>query len=200
MRNALIVTLLILAGFAGGYGSYLIWDHLANEPTAGLGTDTGGAWSGTASNGAEPVAGQPLPSDIVLPDLHGDERNLTEWLGKVVVVNFWASWCPPCIREMPLFEELQQEYSASGFTFIGIAVDNRVDAAEFADKTGVTYPILHGRAEAMAAGDRFGNRRGMLPYTVLIDAEGTIRETWSGELERADLEPVIQAMLAEAGS
>ncbi len=194
MRTTFIIIVLALAGLAGGYGSYLIWDHVTAEPPTGPGADTGSAWRGPET-ATESVIGQAMPDGVVLPALDGGQHDLAEWRGKTLLINFWASWCPPCIREMPVFEELQQEFGGDRFTFIGIAVDNRADAAEFAQKTGVTYPILYGRAEAMTAGDQFGNRRGMLPYSVLVDADGVIQRVWSGELHRADLEPVIREAL-----
>lgn len=152
-----------------------------------------GMTSGTPSSEA-------AEADFELPDLNGELRTMDDYAGQVVAVNFWASWCPPCIREMPMFQELQEDYEEYGFTFVGIAVDNEEDAAEFTEKTGVTYPILFGLGDAMAAGDAMGNEQGTLPYTVLFNADGEKIETWAYELKRDDLEPLIREALKDKGS
>lgn len=152
------------------------------------------------AGGGEEVNAAHAGADFELPTLDGELRTMEDFAGQVVAVNFWASWCPPCIREMPMFEELQQEYQDHGFTFVGIAIDNPEDAAEFVEKTGVTYPVVHGLGEAMAAGDAMGNEQGTLPYTVLFDEDGNVINTWAYELKRSDLEPEIRAALGKEGT
>lgn len=129
-----------------------------------------------------------------LPDADGEEQPLKQWLGKPVVVNFWATWCPPCVKEMPDLEELHQKYP--GVHFLGLAVDTAVNVRKFNEKVQVSYPLLligHGGIERMRT---MGNRAGGLPFTVVYDARGQVSETILGQVEPAKLEKIIQGLLA----
>jgi len=127
-----------------------------------------------------------------LPDLQGKQHSISEWDGKLIVLNFWASWCPPCVREIPMFIKLQKKYEGQGLQFVGVAVD-RHDAAEaFAKEKGINYPILQGMQSAMEVGDLYGNDAGTLPYTVVINRHGRIVTTFSQEVHRKLIESVIQ--------
>lgn len=112
---------------------------------------------------------------IQRPDVTGKPRALEEWRGKLLVVNFWASWCGPCREEMPLLDKTQQRLASKGVQIIGVAFDNPVAIQEFLGKVPVSYPILIDDPEK---GDdlsaRFGNGRGVLPYTVLIGRDGRV--------------------------
>lgn len=130
-----------------------------------------------------------------LPDLEGKMRNVSDWDGKVVVVNFWATWCPPCRREMPDFIELQEKYGAQGLQFVGIALDDVTKVQDFVDTMGVDYPILVGGDDAMQAAIAYGNSFGALPYTAVINREGKIVTTYRGEVERDQAEELIQTLL-----
>ena len=115
----------------------------------------------------DPIIGKSRP-DMVMKDLEGEVRNINEWDGKVILVNFWATWCPPCLREIPLLIELQETYSAQGFQVIGIAIDD-VDAVnDFADDMGINYPVLPGETEAIDLARQYGNRIDGLPYTAFV--------------------------------
>lgn len=126
-----------------------------------------------------------------LPDLSGKMRNMNEWNGKVTVVNFWATWCPPCRKEMPAFLELQEKYGTRGLQFVGIALDEKGKVQDFVDTMGVDYPILLGGDDAIKASEDYGNRLGALPYTVVVDREGYIVQTYRGEVSQDSLERVI---------
>ena len=130
-----------------------------------------------------------------LPDLEGQLRNIAEWDGKVVVVNFWATWCPPCRKEMPAFIELQEQFGPQGLQFVGIALDDADKVQDFIDTMGVEYPILLGGEKAIKASEDYGNRLGALPYTAVIDREGYITKTYRGEVSQTSLEKVITKSL-----
>ncbi len=140
------------------------------------------------------LLGQPA-ADFCLPDLEGSEHCVDEWAGKVRVINFWATWCPPCQRETPLFVELQETYGARGLQFIGVAIDDADKVRDFIDTHGVEYPMLIGQDEAIAAAKRYGNRYGALPYTVIVDRENRIRHIVHGELSRNEARTEILPLL-----
>ena len=133
--------------------------------------------------------------DFALPDVDGTVRAIGEWDGKVMVVNFWATWCPPCRREMPAFVELQETYGERGLQFVGVAIDDQDKVQDFIDTLGVNYPILIGGLEAIDAAKRYGNRFGALPYTVVVDRQGNIALTHRGELSRELAESTISGLL-----
>ncbi|SEP10767.1 TlpA family protein disulfide reductase [Aquisalimonas asiatica] len=131
-----------------------------------------------------------------LPDLQDDEqRSISEWDGDLIVLNFWATWCPPCVKEIPVFTALQDEYGEQGVQFIGVAIDNRDDALSFYDELDMNYPSFYGVQEAMDINEAYGNEMGTLPYTVLIDRNGAIVHRFNREVDRDDIEPVIQEHL-----
>ncbi len=154
-------------------------------------------WYQSTTPGAEAAraaVGTPAPP-FALPDLDGQIRRSDEWAGKVMVVNFWATWCPPCRREMPAFVELQKRYANEGVVFVGIALDEASKAAAFADQVGVDYPILVGDESAIETARAFGNRFGALPYTAVVDRRGNIRYTHRGEVTEEALEAEIRSLL-----
>ncbi len=129
------------------------------------------------------------------PDLEGKAQPLKQWRGKVMVLNFWAPWCPPCREEIPDFIQVQEQYRAKGVVFVGVAIDEAQNVQSFADETGINYPILLGGTEGVELSAKVGNRLGGLPYTVIIDREGNIVTTQVGGLSRADLEGVLRKLL-----
>jgi thiol-disulfide isomerase/thioredoxin len=154
---------------------------------------------GSAPAVAQPAAapadlvGQPRP-DFELADASGRAVSVDSFDGRVFLVNFWASWCVPCVDEMPMLSQLHRDYAGQDFAVVGIALDDPQRAREFAQELQVEYPVLFGRADAMRVGRRYGNREGMLPYSVLVDAEGIIRWTRLGVLHRSEIEAQLAAM------
>lgn len=130
-----------------------------------------------------------------LPDLSGQMRRLADWRGKVVVANFWATWCGPCRDEIPEFIQLQQQYRGRGVQFVGIAVDNRQAVAEFARRHGINYPVLQAEEAGLAMMPLAGNRLGGLPFTFIINREGKIVATAPGRIAKARLESALQPVL-----
>lgn len=167
---AIAFAVLTLAGL-GGY-------RAISEATRGSGAGTAGEAIWAAS----------------LPDLAGRTQALQQWRGKVLVVNFWAPWCPPCRAEMPGFVELQRDYGQRGLQFVGIALDREDKVREFVAATGVDYPILMGTA-APDLGRAAGNRTGGLPFTLVLDRQGRVAATLAGGIERTRLESLIAPLL-----
>jgi len=128
-------------------------------------------------------------------DLDDKLQPLKQWRGKVVVLNFWAPWCPPCREEMPDFIKLQDKYGARGLVFIGVALDEKIKVQAFADEMGVNYPILLGEMEAVDLARKIGNRLGGLPFTVVIDRNGRIVASEVGGLVLARMEKIVLPLL-----
>jgi len=126
-----------------------------------------------------------------LPDATGTERQLTEWQGKTLVVNFWATWCPPCVDEMPELVELQNDLSSQNVQVLGIGIDSPSNIRQFSEKHQISYPLLVAGMAGTDLSREFGNQAGGLPFTVLIGSDGRVRKTYIGRLDlkklRADL-------------
>jgi thiol-disulfide isomerase/thioredoxin len=159
--------------------------------------DTGEDESTQIRRGAPSGIAKSLP-DLRLPDLSGREVSSNSWAGKVVVLNFWASWCPPCLREMPLLDEWQQQYGNRGLQIVGIAIDSAEAVEQFLENNPVSYPILLGNAETVELAKSLGNRTGGLPFTVIFDPLGRRLTSHNGELDQALLASELQSLLTEA--
>jgi len=182
IRYASILGICLLAGY---YASTLVFAPDAQPPVAVAAADT------TAAPGpATPFALLTLP-DIRLKDLNGDLRALSDWSGQPRLINFWATWCAPCLREMPMLEALSQARSDGSLAIIGIAIDRLAEVRPYIDKTGVTYPILVGQSDAMEAAQSFGDQFAGLPFTVFAAADGQILGVHSGELHPDQLEEIM---------
>jgi len=133
--------------------------------------------------------------DFSLVDLQGKMHSNAEWDGKLVIINFWATWCPPCVKEIPTFIELQEKYAERGLQFIGIAINDHHQAiTKFVEQQGINYPILQGE-DAIDIAIHFGNRLGGLPFTVIIDRTGNIVLRHIGELKPSKAEQTILSFL-----
>ena len=128
---------------------------------------------------------------FALPDLEGNMRDLQEWDGKARLVNFWATWCAPCRREIPLLKELQAEYGADTLQIIGVAVDYQEDVVAYAQTAEFNYPILIGQEDAMAAAETAGRAFEGLPVTMLVSAEGDLIKLHLGEIFEHQIEQIV---------
>lgn len=134
--------------------------------------------------------------EFKLPDLDGRERAISEWRGRVVVLNFWATWCPPCREEIPLFIDLQKRHGPEGLQFLGVAIDQPQEVSRYAAEIGMNYPTLIGGDSALDLMQRYGNRGGSLPYSVIIDRDGSIVARKIGAFKRVELESLISPLLS----
>src|SRR5215471_8820822 len=132
---------------------------------------------------------------LSLPGLDGAPQQLAQWRGKVVVVNFWATWCEPCREEMPEFVLAQQEFGSKGLQFVGIAVDQADRAASFARELKLNYPVLIGGYDAMELSKSLGNRLVALPFTIVIDRQGNIAHTQLGPVKKLQLQSIISKLI-----
>lgn len=130
-----------------------------------------------------------------IPDLQGRPRTLGEWRGKVLVVNFWATWCPPCLKEIPDFVRMQEKLGPRGLQFVGIAADQPDKVREFAAKYRMNYPVLLSDMDVIEIASRAGNRAGGLPFTVILDREGKWVRSESGALDEQKLGNLIEPLL-----
>jgi len=137
--------------------------------------------------------------DMPLPDLQGQMRQLSEWKGRVMVVNIWATWCPPCREEIPAFIRLQKQLMQKNVQFVGIAVDDKNPVADFTHAYGINYPILLGGNETMMLLRLYGNRMGVVPQTLIFDPNGQLVISHIGLLEEKELldylKPLFKASL-----
>lgn len=130
-----------------------------------------------------------------LKDIEGKVRDVKEWDGKVLMINFWATWCPPCRREMPAFIELQEKYQNKGFTIVGVALDTKEAVINFTDPMGMNYPILLADQEGITLTKAYGNNLGVLPFTVIVDRKGNIIHRQRTELTFEQVEGMIKPLL-----
>jgi len=130
-----------------------------------------------------------------LPDLQGKNQSISQWRGKVLVVNFWATWCEPCRREIPEFIELQDKFRDQGLIFIGVALDQKTKVTRYSKEIGINYPVLLGGIESMTLAEAAGNRHAVLPFTVIFDREGKITSTHPGRIARDKLESILNPLL-----
>ncbi len=130
-----------------------------------------------------------------LPDLEAKTQEFSQWNNKVVVLNFWATWCPPCRREIPDFVDVYKQYSDKGLVIVGVGTDDRRQVAEFVKRFNIPYPILVGENSAMRIAYQYGNHSGALPYTIIIDKQGIIRYRAGGLMSRQKLLGIIEPLL-----
>lgn len=131
------------------------------------------------STAHDSVEGKPAPA-LILPDINGKPQPLAQWQGKWLLVNFWASWCAPCMEEIPLLISASQQNPQ--LQVLGIALDDPAEVRKTIAEKKLTYPTLVGGEDVQAAMLALGNDLGALPYSVLIDPTGVVRVTELGGL------------------
>ena len=168
----IFVLLLVAAGVAAWLGSAHLWQSGGQGGLTGEGERT-------------------LPA-FAFPDLDERQRQSGEWAGKILVINFWATWCPPCREEMPLLVDIQKAYEQKGVQVIGIAIDDPGMVRDFADVYGINFPVLIGSTDAIKLANRLGNRFDSLPFTAIFDGAGETVYVQAGRLTRQRLEAVLE--------
>ena len=170
-RRFLVIGVVAVAAAVAGYGVN-VWRRAGSQAEA---------------------AGAVMSARLI--DLHGKALSIDQWRGRVLVVNFWATWCAPCRDEIPIFIKLQQMHQARGLQFIGVAIDQREKVERFARDFAMNYPVLLGGIDMMELSRRAGNRLGALPFTIVMDRTGAIVSVQVGILKEAKLEAMLQALL-----
>ncbi len=130
-----------------------------------------------------------------LTNENGVIQNFSQYKGKIIVLNFWATWCPPCREEMPELASLYKKYQAQNVVVVGIAAEELATMRQYAIDTPVGYPIVAGDMDAMAIASLLGNAQGALPYTVIINAEGHVASVYLGRISLTKLEATINHLL-----
>ncbi|MHB8447659.1 MAG: TlpA disulfide reductase family protein [Rudaea sp.] len=179
--NLLIVLIAIAGALLGLYaGSYLNRPRVAGLPS-----------------GASVLAPGGHLTDLQLPDTDGQAHRFGDWRGKLVLVNFWATWCEPCREEMPLLDAASKQYANDGFTVVGVAIDDPDAVASMLKMRPVGYPILIGGEDTMKT---VGDGNGVLPYSLLIGPDGKMITLRVGSFTSArSLSRWIEARLPNPG-
>ncbi len=185
MKNIILFAVVIIVAGSAGFG---VQRYLQND-----------------SRNLPPIAPKAVSNQVIgskrpafeLHDLEGKLRNIDEWNGKVLLINFWATWCPPCKKEMPAFIELHEQYQAQGFEILGIALDDKESVQDFVDTLGVNYTVMPAEHKGIELSADYGNRIGALPFSVFIDRNGKIIATKAGELKKQQVEDIILPLLSE---
>jgi thiol-disulfide isomerase/thioredoxin len=146
---------------------------------------------------SHPQHGEPSAMALTLADLDGKPQPLEQWRGKVVVVNFWATWCAPCREEIPILIRLQEKYGERGLQLVGIAIDQPDKVRPYAREMRMNFPILIGELEAINLTRAWGNRAGVLPFTVVLGRDGKIASREVGVVKEAKIEPLLSSLLGE---
>ncbi|HEV7775473.1 MAG TPA: TlpA disulfide reductase family protein [Luteibacter sp.] len=172
MFRASYMWIVLLAAIAAGVGLYVEHRRIHPPPPAGV---------------LVAEVGDRRP-ELALVDLEGHPRKLAEWDGKRVLINFWATWCGPCRKEMPLLSQAQQRFASHDVQVLGIAEDAPDAVRAYLTATSVGYPILLGTEPGVFASMHFDNTRELLPYSVLIGRDGKILKRKLGPFDEAELE------------
>jgi thiol-disulfide isomerase/thioredoxin len=140
-----------------------------------------------------PAVPATLP-DFTLADLEGKPRSILDWPGKSMVVNFWATWCAPCRREIPLLLELQKQHGSEGFQVVGVAVDFRDDVVKYVKEIGIDYPVLVGEQDGIEAVNKFGQGSIGFPFTVFTDNKQRVVLFHLGEIHKVEMDVLLDAV------
>jgi thiol-disulfide isomerase/thioredoxin len=125
------------------------------------------------------------------PNENNQPQNLAQYAGKIVVLNFWATWCEPCREEMPELSALHQIYQGKNVVVLGVAIDDVATIKDFLKETKVSYPLFSAEMEGMQIAANLGNDKSVLPYTVIIKADGSVAKTYFGRVSKPLLEETL---------
>jgi len=132
-------------------------------------------------------------------DLDGQPTEMARWRDRIVVVNFWATWCPPCVEEMPDLQRVHDEYANRGVTIVGLGIDNPSALKRFRDDHLLSLPLYAAGASGSELGRALGNPSGALPYTILVDRKGRIVHSRLGQIQPTELRRWLDAQIRASG-
>jgi thiol-disulfide isomerase/thioredoxin len=131
---------------------------------------------------------------LELPDENGKIQKLSQWRGKILVINFWATWCEPCREEVPALVSMQARYASNGVQIVGIAVDSTDKVREFSRTYRINYPLVIGGLEVIDLSRKLGNKAGGLPYTLVLDRSGKVVSSHLGGMSKEELEAMVKGV------
>lgn len=172
MKTTVMIVLVAVMGLAAG-----ILSHRQTRPSV-------------AAEAASPAL------QFRFPDMQGQMQDVAQWQGKILVVNFWATWCPPCLKEIPEFIKWQQEYRSRNLQFVGIALDDSEAVAEYLQRVAINYPTLIAGEEGSQLAYRLGNVINAVPFTIIVNQQGQILHRQPGELTKRQFLQVVQPLMA----
>ena len=173
-KAAVAAIFVTVAAIAGAAGFYL---NRTGQPTA------------PAAGGVEVLMRSSLA------DLRGNSQQIEQWQGRVLVVNFWATWCAPCREEIPALMRVQKKHDSKRVKIVGIAIDNADEVRDYASKMKIDYTLLIGSIDTMEMVKEAGNRAGVLPFTLVLDRTGKVVHTHTGMLTEAALDALLAPLL-----
>ena len=135
------------------------------------------------------------PLDFSFPDISGQMQSIHQWRGKVLVINFWATWCGPCLKEIPEFIKLQAEYQDRGLQFIGVAIEDKQSVSDYLQRININYPILIAGDAGIGLAQQLGNIINAVPYTVIVNQAGQIVYRQPGELSGDKLLEIVTPLV-----
>lgn len=188
MNRGVLAAIVVGAGLAGGAAYVLLGRSTA--PAVPALTQSTPPPSPSPDDAAPAKLVATLP-DFQLADRDGKMRSLQDWQGKSLIVNFWATWCAPCRREIPLLQRIEQERGGEGFQVVGIAVDFRDKVLEYANEMKIGYPLLIGEQDGLDAASAFGVEAVGFPFTVFSDAQGRVIMAHLGELHEPQAKIIL---------
>ena len=192
MVNAVLIAVSVVAAATIGFGAYRA---IQTRPLAVSPQPPDSPQTEVAATSPPAVRVPEMRPVFALADREGTKRSITEWDGKTLVVNFWATWCPPCRREIPMLKALSAARAAQEVVVIGVAVDFREQVLAYADKEGINYPLLIGEEDGLDAATAFGLGSMGLPFTVFIDNRGRIVTIHLGELHADQANLIVDTVL-----
>ena len=193
--RALLVAALLLAAAGGGYLAHRLTTPRVTLTPAPLPQPAAPA-GGPPTQASEPAAARKVPDTLpalALPDADGRVRRLTDWKGRPLLINFWATWCEPCRREIPLLRSLRHEHAGERLEVIGVAIDSADAVRQYMAAGRIDYPVLIGEQGGLAAANAFGMET-VLPFSVFADGTGRVVTLRVGELHREEAELILKHM------
>lgn len=174
----------------------LLWAALGGCALIAAGAGYRFGTPGKSAATATPTAPARPIYELVLTDLNARPQHLGQWRSKILVINYWATWCYPCREEMPGFSRLQEKLRDKGVQFVGISIDDAAKIVEFQKETPVSYPLLIGDMGVMTSSAELGNTRQALPFTAVFDHEGKLAATKLGRWSEPELERTLTDLIS----